>query len=350
MTRIQVFERLEPCCEKLVISFKNAYYLTSGNTPKTTCSVVAAAVCWLSGNALEEETTVRNNVATALCGIVPCFKLHAVYDWISLVRRLTDENISAEIKCVAWSELHTRFRLWWLILNENVRSLRSTNVRLASLLMGSSVAKAILSSLLTSHQIMKNQNDTQRVEYRLCQTIMAADVDVHETQPWADKVLDWFAERMPQPEMNRRSLYLWGPAGIGKSRLISRLLAGRMCLRRDCCEGFFLQDLAEEYEFVWLDEFVPSIMVTRGEYRQQFNKLTGREIVLVRAKNCLQYEVDASNIRTIISSNEAPPKADYFSRRLLVIKADECLYGNNVQISFVGSSVGNCKASVAEED
>jgi hypothetical protein len=108
---------------------------------------------------------------------------------------------------------------------------------------------------------------------------------------------------------------------------VDRLLAGRLCLRRDCCEGFFLQDLAEEYEFVWLDEFVPDFMVSRGEYRQQFNKLTGRERVLVRAKNDVQYEVDASHIRTVICSNEQPPKADYFARRLFAVKADTAIYG-----------------------
>jgi hypothetical protein len=104
-----------------------------------------------------------------------------------------------------------------------------------------------------------------------------------------------------------------------------------MRLRRDCCEGFFLQDLAEEFEFVWLDEFVPSFMMSHGEYRQQFNKLTGRELVVVRAKNESQYEVDAANIRTIICSNEPPPTADYFLRRMFVVHATSNLYGGELE-------------------
>jgi hypothetical protein len=81
---------------------------------------------------------------------------------------------------------------------------------------------------------------------------------------------------------------------------------------------------------VWLDEFVPTFMASRGEYRQQFNKLTGREVVLVRAKNDTQYEVDAAKIRTVICSNETPPHADYFTRRLFSVQASIGLYGTEM--------------------
>ena len=90
-----------------------------------------------------------------------------------------------------------------------------------------------------------------------------------------------------------------------------------------------MQGLAEECEFVWLDEFVPGFVIRRGDFRQQFSKLTGRENVMVRVKGAVQYQVDASRIRTIICSNHEPPDADYFLRRLLVIRAGSPLYGND---------------------
>jgi hypothetical protein len=243
------------------------------------------------------------------------------------VKRLTTDDIAAEVQNVVWTDLSVRYKLWWLIINENVRSIRSNNLRLALLLIDSPSAKSTLRCLLNERRVQENNTNALRVDYGL--HVNAADVDRDIVLParWAQQVLDWFAGRLPNAEHNRRTLYLWGAAGVGKSRLVDRLLAGRLCLRRDCCEGFFLQDLAEEYEFVWLDEFVPDFMVSRGEYRQQFNKLTGRERVLVRAKNDVQYEVDASHIRTVICSNEHPPKADYFARRLFAVKADTAIYG-----------------------
>jgi hypothetical protein len=244
VTRLDVYKRLSPMCERLVVAFKEIVHLTTGSENTTTTGIEGAALCWLT-DVEADEPTARNKMATSLCGVVPEFRLTAVHNWHSLVERLTCQDISAEVKDVAWTELHMRFKLWWLILNENVRSLRSTNSRMSSLLVDNPGAKAILKSLLNEYRIRSNRSNTMRLDYQLCQSVVAADDEIRCSQSWAEQVLDWFAQRLPQPELNRRSLYLWGPAGVGKSRLISRLLAGRMCSRRDCCEGFFLQDLAE---------------------------------------------------------------------------------------------------------
>ena len=48
--------------------------------------------------------------------------------------------------------------------------------------------------------------------------------------------------------------------------------------------------------------------------------------MLVRAKNESQYEVDAASIRTIICSNEPPPEADFFQRRMFVVYAGSGIY------------------------
>jgi hypothetical protein len=63
------------------------------------------------------------------------------------------------------------------------------------------------------------------------------------------------------------------------------------------------------------------------EYRQQFNKLTGRERVMVRVKGSEQYEVDADNIRTVITSNDPPLSVDFYRRRFYVVKANDVMYG-----------------------
>jgi ribosome assembly protein YihI (activator of Der GTPase) len=328
-TRLHIYEMLAPICEKLVVTFEQNNHLTTGSELAITASRCAVAVCLLV-DATADEPTAHHQIAAALSDIVINFNLVAVHNWCTLVAHVTGEDVEAEVKHIPWSELHLRYKLWWLIIAEKVRSSRSTNTRLISLLSGSSSAKAILNNLLTEYRVQTNLNNPQRIDYKLCLSVTDADNQIVTKQPWAEEVLDWFAERLPQPEQNRRSLYLWGDAGVGKSRLIARLLAGRMCLRRDCCEGFFLQDLVEEYEFVWLDEFVPETVTSHGEYRQQFNKLTGREQVLVRVKYGTQYEVDASNIRTIICSNEPPPTQDYFARRLHVVIALSCLYENDM--------------------
>jgi hypothetical protein len=328
MKRLHLYEVLAPMCEKLVVAFEQVNHLTTGCELSITASQRAVAVCLLA-DATTDEPTAHHQFAAALSGIIVDFNMTVVDSWCALVTHLTREDHDAEVKHVEWSELHLRYKLWWLITNERVRSSRSTNARLVSLLIGSSSVKTLLNSLLTEYRIQKNCNNPQRVDYKLCPSVSDADDEIVDKQPWAEQVLDWFAERLPEPDLNRRSLYLWGAAGVGKSRLISRLLAARMCLRRDCCEGFFLQDLAEEYEFVWLDEFVPEILSSRGEFRQQFNKLTGREQVLVRVKFDVQYEVDASNIRTIICSNHPPPVQDYFARRLYVVVAFTSMYGND---------------------
>ena len=346
-TRLQVYETLAPLCERLVVAFHEVNHITTGARHAVTVRTQASAVCYLAE--AEVESIARHRTATALCGLVHEFNLFAAYDWCALVQRHTHQDMLSEVKNVAWTDMDVQYKLWWLITKENVRSDRSTNSRLAMLLVDTPHARTILRSLLDEHRIRANKNNPLRIDYRLCQSVAAADTEIRNVQPWADQVMDWFAERLPEPQLNRSSLYLWGPAGVGKSRLVSRLLAGRMCLRRDCCEGFFLQDLAEEFEFVWLDEFVPAFMTTRGEFRQQFNKLTGRELVVVRAKNASQYEVDASSIRTIICSNEAPPEADYFARRLFAVKARTSLYGTAVHVEIANSSARRKRKHASSE-
>jgi hypothetical protein len=344
-TRLQVYTLLAPICDKLVVAFEEVNRLTTGIERVITTSHRGVAACLLAGPVCD-RTSAHSKIAEALSGLIAEFKLDKSTKWDELVDHLTGADVSAEVKDVTWPELNMRFKLWWLIMNENVRSPRSTNARLVAILIRSTSAKAMFSSLLNEYRAQTNRANTLRVDYKLCPSVTDADNEVVSVQPWAEKVLDWFAERLPEQEQNRRSLYLWGCAGVGKSRLISRLLAGRMCFRRDCCEGFFLQDLAEEFEFVWLDEFVPRIMTDHGEYRQQFNKLTGREQLVVRVKYGVQYEVDASNIRTIICSNEAPPSADYFARRLFAVVANEALYDQpSASGSYQSSGRYNKKAT-----
>ena len=327
VTRLQIFRKMAPVCDGLVVAFKETTYHTSGDEPGLNRLVQVTALCRLKDSVA--KTTARKAVATALCDVVMEFTLTVGYDWQCLVAQQTGIDACAEIKNVAWTDMHLRFKLWWLITKENVRSVRSLNRELLLLLAGSAASSAMFRSLLHEFAVQSSLRDPMRINYKLCPRASDADKDVDRSEPWAEQVLDWFAERLPQPGLNRKSLYLWGPAGVGKTRFIARLLAARQCLHRDCNEGFFLQDLAEEYEFVWLDEFVPGFVISRGDFRQQFNKLTGREKVMVRVKGGVQYQVDASGIRTIICSNHEPPDADYFLRRLLVIRAGSPLYGND---------------------
>ena len=327
MTRLQTFKKMFPVCEGLVVAFKETSYLTSGDEPSEGKLVQVAVLCKFLYSFT--KTTVQRTVAVALCDVFSEFTLTVAYDWHELVVQQTAIDVSAEIKNVAWSDMHLRYKLWWPITKENMRSARSLNQDLLLLLTGSVSSSAIFRSLLHDFTVKSNLRDPMRINYKLCPRVVDADKEIIKSDPWAEQVLDWFAERLPQPELNRKSLYLWGPAGVGTTRLIERLLAARLYLHRDCNEGFFLQGLAEEFEFVWLDEFVPGFVISRGELRQQFNKLAGREKVMVRVKGAVQYQVDASHIRTIICSNHEPPGADYFLRRLLVIRAGTRLYGND---------------------
>ena len=327
MSRLQIFRKMFPVCEALVVALNETSYHTSGDAPSETNVVQATALCRLKDSVA--RTTVYAAVATALRDVVSEFTLTAGYGWQELVVEHTGIDVCAAIKNVAWTDMHLRFKLWWLITKENVRSVRSLNQKLLLLLTGSPSSNAIFRSLLHDFAVQSNMRDPLRINYELCLRAVDADKDITKSEPWAGHVLDWFAERLPQQEQNRKSLYLWGPAGVGKTRFIEHLLAARLCLHRDCNEGFFLQGLAEEYEFVWLDEFVPGFVISRGDFRQQFNKLTGREKVMVRVKGAVQYQVDASRIRTIICSNHEPPNADYFLRRLLVVRAGSPLYGND---------------------
>ena len=327
MTRLQIFRKMFPVCEALVVAFKETSYHTSGDEPSESKYVQVTALCRLKDSVA--KATAQKAVATALSDVDLKFALTAGYDWQELVLRQTGIDVCAEIKNVAWTDMHLRFKLWWLITKENVRSARSLNRELLLLLTGSAASNAVFRSLLHDFAVQSNLRDPLRIDYSLCPRAVDADKDISKSVAWAEHVLDWFAERLPQQDLNRKSLYLWGHAGVGKTRFIEHLLAARLCLHRDCNEGFFLQGLAEEHEFVWLDEFVPGFVISRGDFRQQFNKLTGREKVMVRVKGAVQYQVDASRIRTIICSNHEPPDADYFLRRLLVIRADSPLYGTD---------------------
>jgi hypothetical protein len=182
----------------------------------------------------------------------------------------------------------------------------------------------------------------RRVLFSQCTNPLSIDHEIRSDVSWARLVLDWFAERLIPPDLNRRSLYLWGRAGVGKTRFIDRLLEAQMCIHRDCSESFFLQGLSEDFDFVWLDEFVPDTIVRNKDYRQQFNKLTGRERVMVRVKGGEQYEVDADNIRTVITSNDPPLSVDYFRRRFYVVEANDAMYD-----ALTESGVAACQHSTA---
>ena len=168
----------------------------------------------------------------------------------------------------------------------------------------------------------------RRLDYSNCPDPKSADDTIINDTKWARDVLDWFAERLEPSDLNRRSLYLWGRAGVGKTRFVERLLVAQQFIQRDCSESFFLQGLSEDHQYAWLDEFVPDVLLKNKEYRQQFNKLTGRERVMVRVKGGEQYEVDADNIRTVVTSNEKPLTVDHFVRRFFVVEARVGLYGH----------------------
>jgi hypothetical protein len=251
-----------------------------------------------------------------------------ICDWFKAIEEASRTDLDAAMKDIDEALLDWRSRLWMKIVFDGVRTIRSSDTIFRELGSQHVAFKSVFNDLLNRYHQQKNAVSTRRLIYSDCINPMSIDGEIICNAGWARSVLDWFAERLVPVDMNRRTLYLWGGAGVGKTRLIERLLEAQMCVRRDCAEVFFLQGLTEDHRFVWLDEFVPSIIVKNKEYRQQFNKLTGRERVMVRVKGGEQYEVDADTVRTIITSNDPPPTAEYFLRRFFAVKAAEAIYGS----------------------
>ena len=252
--------------------------------------------------------------------------MEPVRNWCKAVEEVSSTDPDAAIKDIDESMLDWRNRLWLRIVYGNVRTVRSLDPVFAELAARHISIKTTFTDLINRYQQCKNKGNTRRVIYSQYNDPLSVDREIRNDVSWARLVLDWFAERLVPVDLNRRSLYLWGKAGVGKTRFVDRLLEARMCIHRDCSESFFLQGLSEDFDFVWLDEFVPDTVMRNKEYRQQFNKLTGRERVMVRVKGSEQYEVDADNIRTVITSNDPPLNADYFRRRFYVVNANEDMY------------------------
>ena len=250
-----------------------------------------------------------------------------ICDWNTTIQQVSKTDLDAALKDIDVRTLDWQSRMWLKIVYDGVRSVHSSDPIFRVLAAKHAAVASTFQRLLNRYHHLKNLTNPRRVIYADCTDPRLIDAEIVSDVVWARKVLDWFAERLAPPDLGRRSLYLWGAAGVGKTRFIERLLEAQMCLTKDCAESFFLQGLSEDHQFVWLDEFVPDIIVKNKEYRQQFNKLTGRERVMVRVKGADQYEVDADTIRTVVTSNHPPLTDDYFRRRFIAVKANEPIYG-----------------------
>ena len=247
--------------------------------------------------------------------------------WSALVDQATEADLDIVYKGISEDQMSWKYRLWFKIVHENLRSWRAADTVFDDLMSLHAPLKTEFSRLKARYYAQKNKDNPRRVDFATCTSAASIDNDIQKEAGWIKPILDWFAQRLEPEEFNRRTLYIHGPAGVGKTRLIERLLEGQSVLQRDCCEPFFLQGLTEDTRFVWLDEFVPDIICDRSDYRSQFNKLTGREVVSVRVKNGEQYEVDADSVRTIITSNDPPMNANYYRRRMFIVHAPETIYG-----------------------
>jgi hypothetical protein len=277
-------------------------------------------------------------VARSLASRARVGSVEPIASWDKEIEDASKTDLDAAMKDIEEAVLHWRNRLWLRIVYANVRTIRSLDPVIMELTAEHAGLKSTFSDLISRYQQCKNSTNTRRVDFSQILNPLSIADEIRCDVPWARSVLEWFANRLIPTDLNRRSLYLWGCAGVGKTRFVERLLEGRMCIHRDCAESFFLQGLSEDYEFVWLDEFVPSILVRNKDYRQQFNKLTGRERVMVRVKGGEQYEVDVENVRTIITSNEPPMTADYFRRRLYVVFAGDMMYDAPVEPAIAFSA------------
>jgi hypothetical protein len=278
--RSQVFGVLRPLCKKLIVSCKVAERFTSNlanNAPSIVATMIdGVASCWMV-EAMTESMLLEklHSVLEQLAGDIA---VSTIKDWSYVVERQTSGDLDCMVLNIDSHDLSLRTRLWWMIHHENILSMRSLNPRLLSVLAENRGAKDLLRNLLNEKRARINRMNPRRVAYGEHQSVIEIDPDIRHAAEWTRNVLDWFAERLPQPNMNVRALYLWGGAGVGKTRLVDRLLLGHECMRRDTSEAFFLQNLSEDYEFVWLDEFVPNLIARRHDLRHQFNKLTGREL------------------------------------------------------------------------
>lgn len=340
ITRADVAASIDLLCESLFICFQ-----TRSNLSTPALSSLASFVTCNSKRLARSYDTTRVTVALKLHrlayadSIMNMLKRSVVYsaatglvvsalmDFESAVAELSQYDLDAEMKNVAAEALHWRMRLWYLIAYENMTRLDEMHPAITEMEKRHVGLKRTFQSLLMRHRIAQNLGNPKRLRFTDHLMLTSAiDGDGSSNVKWANDVLDWFAERLNPPSYNRRSLYLYGPAGVGKTRFIQRLVEGYECFRRDAGEVFFLQGLTERHDFVWLDEFVPEVLVKRCDTRTQFNQLAGRERISVRVKSGNQYEVDASAIRTIVCSNDPLPQNDYFRRRFVIILAEEQLY------------------------
>jgi hypothetical protein len=261
-----------------------------------------------------------------------------IQNWRKAVEEVSRTDLDAALKDIDESTLDWRNRLWLRIVYGKVRTVRSLDPVFMELAARHIAVKSTFADLINRYQQCKNKGNMRRVVYSQYTSPSSIDGEIRNDVSWARLVLDWFAERLVPTDLNRRSLYLWGRAGVGKTRFVDRLLEAQMCIHRDCSESFFLQGLSEDFDFVWLDEFVPDTIIRNKEYRQQFNKLTGRERVMVRVKGGEQYEVDADNIRTVITSNDPPLSVDFFQRRFYVVEANDAMYDAHAESSVATSA------------
>jgi hypothetical protein len=338
-TRATVYEALESECSSLLICMADRRRITLASGVNVNGIESAESLRETHSHCyhicVRFKTRLLSSGAAAIvgrcvAGRASITSIEPIVMWDKEVDDASKMDLDAAMKDVEESILHWRNRLWLRIVYANVRTIRSQDPVFMAITSQHAV-KSSFCDLIIRYQQCKNSTNSRRIDFSQIANPLSVDDEIKCDVPWARSVLDWFANRLVPADLNRRSLYLWGYAGVGKTRFVERLLEGRMCIHRDCAESFFLQGLSEDYEFVWLDEFVPSILVRNKDYRQQFNKLTGRERVMVRVRGGEQYEVDVDNVRTIITSNEPRMTADYFRRRLYVVHAGDMMYDANAE-------------------
>jgi GTPase SAR1 family protein len=151
---------------------------------------------------------------------------------------------------------------------------------------------------------------------------MASAIDrSYRDTNWQIMVLHWFRGTCEPAELNKRTLFLHGDTGYGKTTFINRLVEGHDVLRANASERYWLSKLKPGYEFVIVDEFrTKDMRVDHGSLLQ----LTGDPDVTMMRKHREQDTVDIRGTRVILISNFEPPESDAaLMRRLLVVEADE---------------------------
>ena len=180
--------------------------------------------------------------------------------WEALVYALSDKDLDSVFKCIDKNDLPWVNQLWHKITQEHVRSLRSFDPLFMEMSRKHVGVRSVFNDLMVRYKQLKNKTNCRRVRFAEVHRAKDVDVDVVNDAPWTHQVLNWFAGRLEPTEMNRRSLYLHGPAGVGKTRFIERLLEETMSKQTDAVESFFLSGLSEGHEYVWLNEFVRSLL------------------------------------------------------------------------------------------